>query len=72
MTVAHLSFISVTFGVIIAAVSGTILFAGSSNVGDYLEWVPGGSLLLAQPHAALGLGLLLFVIGLVCPPSRIR
>ncbi|MCG8404897.1 MAG: hypothetical protein MI923_06840 [Phycisphaerales bacterium] len=69
---AYISFIAVTFGVIISAVSGTVLFAGGTVISGYLDWIPGAGLLLASPQAALGFGLMLFVIGLVCPPSRIR
>jgi hypothetical protein len=60
------------FGFLLCAVAGLVCGLGSGGLGQHLEWLPHANLLLSNPQAAFGAGVLMILVGLVLRPSCVR
>ena len=58
------------FGIAVSTVAGMVCYLGTGTVESQFDWVPCLSLLACHPKAALGLGSLCILLGILCQPSR--
>ena len=58
-----LSYFISTLGVVILAISGSVLWIGRRAVDELEAWIPFGDTAFKHPVVGLGLGLALFIAG---------